>query len=184
MKKYALLLLIPFLILSCTSEKFAFKKKVDAEVIGVSYQHIGIKYELFGQPFFQDIYMPTRAAFAYYSPMKTIPLTVAVRGTNYEGGDHLFITLYHKDAIFGEEDHEYKKVSMNYFAKRDTEIPGFTWYTYNEIDFNPGKSPAELRAFLKEKYADSEVRYPNEKTVPEAEHAVTENQPVEEGKKL
>jgi hypothetical protein len=148
MRKY-LLLLIPFLILSCTTNKFEFNVDVDAEVIGSTYNYIGVKYKIYGKDVFQDIHISTSAEHAYYAAMKTIPLTVRVIGHDRDGNDYILLTLTHRGSLFGKEDVSYSKLSMHDFITKDMEIRGFIWEKYNDEEYDGGISPQELRAKLK-----------------------------------
>ncbi len=149
MRKY-LLLLIPILLLSCTSEKFEFTLDVKAKVIGSTNDHIGIQYEIYGKPLFQDVYIPTYAELAYYAKMKEIPLTVLVEGDDYDGSDRVFITLTHNGSLFGDKREKYKRISMYDFIPLDLKIPGFTWYMFNDEEYSDGISAQGLREKLHE----------------------------------
>ncbi len=148
MHKY-LLLLIPLILLSCTTEKFTFSVDTDAKVIGNTNDHIGIQYEIYGKTIFQDIQIETHAELSYYAKLKTIPITVFVEGNDFDGANRVFITLTHNGSTFGKRE-QYLKLSMNDFTSRDLEIPGFTWYVFNDEEYDNGVSPRELRLLLGE----------------------------------
>jgi hypothetical protein len=148
MRKY-LLLLVPLLFLACENNNFQFTENVTAKVIGTSSRYIGIQYELYGKKIFQDIYIPGYAEITYYSKMKTIPLQVFVKGSDFEW-DKVFITLMYNGSLFGKKDFVYDKLSMNDFMSIDTDIPTFKWYVYDEQIYEDGISPQELRAKLAE----------------------------------
>ena len=148
MRKY-LLLLIPLLMLSCTTYKFEFNVDVIAEVIGSTNNYIGLKYKIYGKNVFQDVYIATHAERAYYAKMKTIPVTVKVTGDDLDGTDRVHITLSHNGSLFGEKNKRYNKLSIYDFMPRDMEIPGFIWIEYDAEHYEKGISSQELRAKLK-----------------------------------
>lgn len=168
MRKY-LLLLLPLILLSCTTNKFGFTANVDAKVIGSTNNYVGIQYDIYGHKVFQDIHIPKYAELTYYSQMKIIPLQVTVRGAITDGTSRIYITLKHNGSLFGKKDEKYKKLTFADFAKKDTEIKDFIWYVYDDQEYKDGLTPTELRAKLGEDGKDVEIKVEEPENKPEAE---------------
>jgi len=145
-----LVLLLSFILLSCTSNEFVFSEVVEAKVSGFTHKYIGLQYKIYGHQIFQDVKVDSQAEHAYYSAMKTIPLTVTVGGHDRDGGDYIYLTLTHKGTLFGEKHVPYDKLSITDFISKDVDIHNFRWTKYDNEEYDPPLTPQELRMKLKE----------------------------------
>jgi hypothetical protein len=105
--------------------------------------------------------------------MKTIPLKVFIKCNDMDANDRVYITLTYKGSEFGDADQDkMDNISMKMFMAKDSNIEGFVWYEHNDIEYEDGITPQELRAKLSEDGKD-----PPETTT------VTEDQPPVKGDK-
>lgn len=158
MKVKNCLVLIPLMLLlmvSCTTYKFGFSDNVEAQVMGTINRYIGIKYEIQGIAIFHDVYMETVAQMEYFKNMKTIPLTVKISCNDFDTAAKIEIELFYKDSKFGTDKRTYAEHDLpnlvQQFAAKDMEIPSFKWYMYNEVEYDDGITPQDLRKKLAEK---------------------------------
>jgi hypothetical protein len=165
-KRFLPLLLLPFILLACTTYQFQFALETEAEVIGFTNHSIGLKYDIYGTHVFQDVFIESLAEFSYFKKMKKIPLTVLVKCDDYDQGDRVHLTLFYRGNKFGNaKDVRMRDISMKVFIDRDSTIPNFKWFVFNEVEYEDGITPEELR----KKLAD-DGEEPPEKTVQKEEN--------------
>jgi hypothetical protein len=83
--------------------------------------------------------------------MKTIPLKVIIQCNDMDANDKVYITLTYKGSEFGDADQDkMDNISMKMFMAKDSNIEGFVWYEHNDIVYEDGITPQELRAKLSE----------------------------------
>lgn len=148
MQKY-LVLLIPFLLLSCMEYKLEIRRELEAKVVGQANTTLGLQFEICDREILLDILNLSVAEMAYFSKMKKIPLLVVVKASDSLTDRPVIITFYHRNAIFGSSKGYGLDIPLRELMNRHMEIPDFVWYMYDSEDYDDGITPQELMAKFK-----------------------------------